>query len=455
MIAAIILIFILGYLAITLEHPLTLDKTVPALLMASLMWALLAIGFYSGTLNIVDYHQEVFTIASEGGKEGFKVALLHHLSKTAEILVFLICAMTIVELIDLHNGFTIVRKFLETRSRRRLLWTIGAICFFLSAVIDNLTATIVLVTILRVLITDAKERMWYVGMAVIAANAGGAWSPMGDVTTTMIWIAERVSAVGLIQYLIIPSIVCFAVPFAIASFMPAFKGHREYLTGEHDPADETILSSRKMLILGLGMIVFVPVFKAITHLPPYMGMIFGLGVVWLVSEYITPERNITYEGRRKYSARRALSKIEMPSILFFLGILMSVAALETLVYGSINGKEVGTLQYLAEVLQSLIPNRDIVVIFLGVCSAIVDNVPLAAASLVMYSEPLDHRLWHFIAYSVGTGGSMVIVGSAAGVAAMGMESIPFGWYLKKIGWLAAIGFIAGALTFLVWFPLVS
>ncbi len=455
MIAAIILIFILGYLAITVEHPLTLDKTVPALLMAAVMWALLAIGFYSGTLNIVDYHQEVFNIAMEGGKEGFKSSLLHHLAKTAEILVFLICAMTIVELIDLHNGFTIVRKFLETRSRTRLLWTIGVICFFLSAVIDNLTATIVLVTILRVLITDAKERMWYVGMAVIAANAGGAWSPMGDVTTTMIWIAERVSALGLVKYLIVPSLVCFAVPFTIASFLPVFKGNREYLTGEQDAEDQTLLSSRKMLFLGLGMIIFVPIFKTITHLPPYMGMIFGLGVVWLVSEYITPERNITHDERRKYSARRALSKIEMPSILFFLGILMAVAALETLVYGTVNGKEVGTLQYLAEVLQNLIPNQDIVIIFLGVCSAIVDNVPLAAAALVMYSEPLDARLWHFIAYSVGTGGSMIIIGSAAGVAAMGMENIPFGWYLKKIGWLAAIGFIAGAITFLFWFPLVA
>lgn len=455
MIAVVIIIFILGYLAITLERPLTLDKTVPALLMAALMWSLIAIGFYAGGINIVDYHQEVFTIASEGGKEGFKTTLLHHLAKTAEILIFLICAMTIVELIDLHNGFTLVRKFLATRSRVRLLWMVGIICFFLSAVIDNLTATIVLVTILRVLIIDHKERMWYVGMIVIAANAGGVWSPVGDVTTTMIWITGKVTVVGLVKYLIVPSFVCFAVPFFIASFLPAFRGRREYRIGEQDVEDQTLLSSKKMLFLGLGMIVFVPIFKTITHLPPYMGMIFVLGVVWLYSEYVTPERNITDEQRKKYSARRALSKIEMPSILFFLGILMAVAALETLVYGVINGKEVGTLQYLAEVLKTNIPNQDIVIVFLGGCSAIVDNVPLAAATLVMYAEPLDARLWHFIAYSVGTGGSMIIIGSAAGVAAMGMENIPFGWHLKKISWLAAIGFISGALTFLFWFPLVT
>lgn len=457
MTALIILIFILGYIAITIEHPLKLDKTVPALLMAALMWAFLAIGFYNGWLNVIDYHQEVFSISGGGvgAEEGFKTALLHHLAKTAEILIFLICAMTIVELIDLHNGFSIIRKFLETRSRIRLLWTIGAICFFLSAVIDNLTATIVLVTILRVLVTDPKSRMWYVGMAIIAANAGGAWSPMGDVTTTMIWIAEKVTAVGLIKFLIIPALVCFAVPFTIASFLPAFSGYTDIQTVSDEGEDKTLLSSRKMLFLGLGMIIFVPVFKTITHLPPYLGMIFGLGIVWLFSEYIKPERDITQEKRRMYSAKHALSQIEMSSILFFLGILMAVAALETMVYGTVAGKEVGTLRYLAEVLQIFIPNQDIVIIFLGVCSAIIDNVPLAAAAIVMYSEPIDSKLWHFVAYCVGTGGSMIIIGSAAGVAAMGMEKIPFGWYLKNIGWLAALGFIAGALTFLFLYPQIA
>lgn len=456
MISVVILVFILGYLAITLEHPLKLDKTVPALIMSAVMWSLLAIGFYNGWFNIVDYHQEVFSILADGakGEEGFKSALLHHLAKTAEILVFLICAMTIVELIDLHNGFTIVRKFLETKSRTRLLWTIGVICFFLSAVIDNLTATIVLVTILRVLIQDPKKRMWYVGMAVVAANAGGAWSPMGDVTTTMIWIAEKVTAVGLVKFLIIPSLVCFIVPFTIASLMPTFRGTRKISVND-DVADQPILSSQKMLFLGLGAIIFVPIFKTITHLPPYFGMILGLGVVWLVSEYIKPLEEITRERRKMYSAKYALSQIEMSSILFFLGILMAVAALETLVYGTVNGREVGTLRYLAEVLQNAIPNQDIVIIFLGICSAIVDNVPLAAAAIVMYSEPIDSKLWHFIAYCVGTGGSMVIIGSAAGVAAMGMEDIPFGWYLKNIGWLAALGFISGALTFLFLYPIIA
>lgn len=456
MISIVILIFILGYLAITLEHPLKLDKTVPALIMAAIMWSLLAIGFYNGWLNIVDHHQEVFSFLTDGvkGEDGFQHALLIHLAKTAEILIFLICAMTIVELIDLHNGFTIVRRFLETKNRTRMLWTIGVICFFLSAIIDNLTATIVLVTILRVLISDPKRRMWFVGMAIIAANAGGAWSPMGDVTTTMIWIANKVTAIGLVKFLIIPSLICFIVPFSIASLFPVFRGHNKI--EEHtEMEDQTLLSSQRMLALGLGAIVFVPIFKTLTHLPPYFGMILGLGVVWLVSEYIKPEEEISREERRLYSARHALSQIEMSSILFFLGILMAVAALETLVYGTINGKEVGTLRYLAEVLQNAIPNQDIVIIFLGVCSAIVDNVPLAAAAIVMYSEPIDSKLWHFIAYCVGTGGSMIIIGSAAGVAAMGMEKIPFGWYLKNIGWLAAIGFISGALTFLFLYPLIT
>ncbi len=456
MISVVILIFIIGYLAITLEHPLKLDKTVPALIMAALMWSVIAIGFYNGWFNIINHHQEVFNFLNDGAKgtEGFKSSLLHHLAKAAEILIFLICAMTIVELIDLHNGFTIVRKFLETKSRVRMLWMIGFIGFFLSAVIDNLTATIVLVTLLRALVSNYKTRMWYVGMVIIAANAGGAWSPMGDVTTTMIWIAEKVSAVGLVKFLIIPSLVCFFVPFIIASFLPIFKSGKDLVVA-HKLEDTTLLSSKKMLTLGLGAIIFVPVFKTITHLPPYFGMILGLGVVWLVSEYIEPEKRITKEQRKRYSAKHALSQIEMSSILFFLGILMAVAALETLVYGSISGKEVGTLRYLAEFMQTLTPNQDIVTIFLGLCSAVVDNVPLAAAALVMYQQPIDAKLWHFIAYCVGTGGSMLIIGSASGVAAMGMERIPFGWYLKNLGWLAGLGFFAGAFTFLFLYPLIA
>jgi len=447
--AIIILIFVLGYLAITLEHPLKLDKTVPALIMAALIWAILAVGFNNGWFSIIDSHESVFNFLT-GGEEshhGFENTLLHHLGKTSEILIFLIGAMTIVEIIDLHRGFEILKGAVKTKSKRKLLWIIGFLAFFLSAVIDNLTATIVLVTLLRKLISKREDRLWYVAMVVIAANAGGAWSPIGDVTTTMLWIAKNVTAAGLIEFVVLPSIVCFALPFLIASYMKPFRGRIEVDSSE-DLVAEKLLSSKTMLFLGLGMIVSVPVFKTVTHLPPYMGMMLALGVVWLVSEYIHPEEDFSSERKHLYSAHKALSRIEISSILFFLGILMAVAGLESLVYGVIDGKEMGTLRYLAEVLQQAIPNQDVVVIFLGVLSAIIDNVPLVAASMGMYDAPTDAVLWHFIAYSAGTGGSMLIIGSAAGVAAMGMEKIDFIWYLKKITWLAFIGFIAGAGLFL-------
>ena len=446
----IILVFAIGYLSITLEHPLKLDKTVPALIMAAIMWALLAVGFTSGWFNVVDTHENVFSFLGMDhhiAEEGFNNALLHHLGKTAEILVFLIGAMTIVEIIDLHRGFEILKGAVKTKKKRKLLWIIGILAFILSAIIDNLTATIVLITLLRKLVYNRDERLWFAGMVVIAANAGGAWSPIGDVTTTLLWIADKVSALGLIEYIVIPSIICFVVPFFIASLLPVFKGDI-YFDVNEDKQAERLLSSKTMLFLGLGAIVSVPVFKTLTHLPPYMGMMLALGVVWLVSEYIHPEEDFTQERRKQYSAHKALSRIEISSILFFLGILMAVAALETLVYGTIGGEEVGTLRYLAEVLQSAIPNQDVVVMMLGVFSAIIDNVPLVAASMGMYTAPMDAQLWHFIAYSAGTGGSMLIIGSAAGVAAMGMEKIDFIWYLKKIAWLAAVGFVAGAIAFL-------
>ena len=447
----IILIFIVGYLSITLEHPLKLDKTVPALIMASLIWAVLAIGFHSGWFNIIDTHENVFSFLTGGddAKHGFENTLLHHLGKTAEILIFLIGAMTIVEIIDLHRGFEVLKGAVRTKSKKRLLWIIGILAFILSAIIDNLTATIVLVTLLRKLIHNKDERLWYAAMVVIAANAGGAWSPIGDVTTTMLWIANKVTALGLIEYVIIPSVVCFIVPFFVASYLKPFRGNIEVDTSEDTIAERRLLSSKTMLFLGLGMIVSVPVFKTLTHLPPYVGMMLALGVVWLVSEYIHPEEDFSKERRHLYSAHKALSRIEISSILFFLGILMAVAGLESLVYGVVHGEQVGTLRYVAELLQGAIPNQDIVVMLLGILSAIIDNVPLVAASIGMYDSPTDSVLWHFIAYSAGTGGSMLIIGSAAGVAAMGMERIDFIWYLKKIAWLAFLGFLAGAAVFLL------
>jgi len=457
MIAVIILIFVLGYLTITLEHPLKLDKTVPALLMAAIMWALLAIGFHQGWFSLIDGHETVFKVINgvidDQTEEGFTNLLLHHLGKTAEILIFLIGAMTIVEIIDLHRGFEILKGWVRTKSKTRLLWIITVLAFFLSAVIDNLTATIVLITLLRKLVRDKNERIWYAGLIIIAANAGGAWSPIGDVTTTMLWIGKRTSAAHLVERLFLPSLVNLVVPVFLASkFLPVFKGNLKVVKDEDTSEVTKLLSSQTMLFLGLGMILFVPVFKTVTHLPPYLGMMLGLGVVWLVSEFIHPEEDFTEERKKQYSANQALSRIEMSSILFFLGILMAVAALETLVYGTvmINGEavSVGTLRYLAEMLSHAIPNQDIVISLLGVLSAIIDNVPLVAASMGMYDAPMDASIWHLIAYAAGTGGSMLIIGSAAGVAAMGMEKIDFIWYMKKISWLAVVGYILGYILLL-------
>ncbi len=447
---AIIACFVIGYLVIVFEHPLKLDKTVPALIMGALCWALLSIGFQSGLLDVIDTHEHIYSLNEVVGeasghevKEGFVNTLLHHLGKTAEILVFLLGAMTIVELIDLHRGFDILKKWVDTRSKKKLLWILGILAFILSAIIDNLTATIVLVTLVRKLIQNREERLWYVSLVVIAANAGGAWSPIGDVTTTMLWIGGKVSTLGLIEWLVIPSLVCFIVPFTIAGFLKPFKG--DITMDVNLPEDSgLLLSSKRMLFIGLGAIVFVPIFKTITHLPPYIGMMLSLGVVWMISEYIHPEESFTEERKQMYSAHKALSRIEMSSILFFLGILLAVASLESLV---VHG--VGTLRFLAESLEAAIPNQDIVIMLLGVFSAIIDNVPLVAASMGMYTEALDAKIWHFIAYAAGTGGSMLIIGSAAGVAAMGMEKIDFIWYLKKISWLAFIGFLGGGLTFLL------
>ena len=292
---------------------------------------------------------------------------------------------------------------------------------------------------------DRDERLWFVSLGVIAANAGGAWSPIGDVTTTMLWIGEKVTTPGLIVNLVIPSFVCLAVPTFVASFLPAFQGTINLTSRDEEREAEknSVLSSKLMLTVGILALVSVPVFKSITHLPPYIGMMLALGIVWLVSEYIHPEEDFSESKKHLYSAHTALSRIEMSSILFFLGILMAVGSLESL----------GILANLAGKLDAAIPTQEIVVMLLGVFSAIIDNVPLVAASMGMYDFVIDDKMWHFIAYAAGTGGSMLIIGSAAGVAAMGMERIDFIWYLKKISWLAALGFIAGAIVFLIMYSL--
>ena len=451
MIATIILVFIIGYITIVFEHPLKLDKTVPALAMGALVWAILSVGFHSGMLSVVDGHDHVFSLAGvldegsiEANEEGFTGVLLHHLGKISEILIFLIGAMTIVELIDLHRGFDIIKEWIGTKNRKKLLWIVGIIGFILSAIIDNLTTTIVLISILRKLIQDRNERLWYVALIITAANAGGAWSPIGDVTTTMLWIGKKVSSIQLIEYIVLPAIVCFVVPFFLASFNKVFKGDIESNKLDIDERAVKLLSSRTMLYLGLGMIIFVPIFKTITHLPPYMGMMLSLGVVWAVSEYIHPEENFNEDIKHKYSPHKALSRIEISSILFFLGILLAIAAFESAVIG-----DVSILRSGANALSAAIPNTNVIIILLGFLSAIIDNVPLVAAAMGMYNNPMDDHLWHFIAFTAGTGGSMLIIGSAAGVAAMGMEKIDFIWYFKKISWLTAAGYLAGCAVFLL------
>lgn len=447
----IVLIFVVGYLGIAFEHPLKIDKTVSALIMAVLIWAVLSFGFTGGILDIISTGGETFNFLKDGEEtamDGFDSILLHHLGSTAEILIFLIGAMTIVEIIDLHQGFDIIKMAVKTKSKTKLLWIVGTLGFFLSAVIDNLTATIVLVTLIGKLIHERKERIWYASLIVLAANSGGAWSPIGDVTTTMLWIGKKLTAPGLIEYVVLPSIVSYVIPFAIASRLPIFRGDITENPEKVESNSKLLKSSKTMLYLGLGMIVSVPITKALFHLPPYMGMMLALGVVWLVSEFIVPEENFNEERRALYSVRKALSSIDMASILFFFGILMAVAGLEALVYGAVHGEEVGTLRYAAEMLATAIPSENVVVLLLGILSAIVDNVPMVAAAMGMFADPIDSVVWHFIAYSAGTGGSMLIIGSAAGVAAMGMERIDFIWYMKKIGWLAFIGFMAGAGLFL-------
>lgn len=446
MLAAVVATFLIGYTLIVFEHPLKLDKSVPALLAGVLCWVFVALG----DLPVIGESHEV---------EPSKEVLLYHMGEISQILFFLIGAMVIVELVDLHQGFSVITDRIRTTSKKSMLWLISFLAFFLSSVLDNLTTTIVLVSLLRKLVPDHKERLWYVSFVVIAANAGGAWTPIGDVTTTMLWIKEKVSTVGLMEHLIVPSLACLIVPLVIAGFLPIFKGSVNVPEQHH--TDKTkkkkLLSSKTMLICGVGGLIFVPVFKAITGLPPFMGMMLSLAVVWLVSEYIHPEEDFHEERKHMYTVRHALSRIELSSILFFLGILLAVSSLDAVVATThADGHPVGFLGSMAEQLQLAIPNLDIVVVILGFLSAIVDNVPLVAAVMGMYPMdlyPMDAKLWQFIAYTAGTGGSIFIIGSAAGVAAMGMERIDFIWYFKKMSWIALLGYLAGVFSFLIIYKL--
>jgi len=428
--AWIIAIFFIGYLCITTEHQIKVDKTVSALAMAVICWTILKV-FNLDVLEVLNGVLVPVDIANNSN--AIDEALRHHLAETSEILFFLIGAMTIVEIIDMHRGFEIIKRMIRTRSKVKLLWIIGVIAFFLSAIIDNLTTTIILITIVRKLIPDQKERIWYASLIVIAANAGGAWSPIGDVTTTMLWVKNKVTATKLVEYVFIPATVCLIVPLFVASFLPVFKGKIDTSNSEESI---TYKSSMPVLVIGFISIIFVPIFKSITHLPPYIGMLFSLAIMWFISEKFKPIRELSSTDKDKFSIHRALGRIEFSSILFFLGILLAVASLQT----------IGTLFNFAQTLNETIPSTNVVILLLGFASAVIDNVPLVAASMGMFQEPMDSGLWHYIAYAAGTGGSLLIIGSAAGVVAMGMEKINFFWYVKNILWIALLGFVLGYLT---------
>ena len=434
--AVIITVFITGYFLITVEHSIKIDKLIPALAMMGIMWAIIALN-----------HMEVFdinTVTRELDPTHIDEILLHHLGLTAEILIFLLGAMTIVEIIDFFRGFLGIKRLVKTRSKTKILWIFGFLAFVLSAIIDNLTATIVLITLLQKIVKDRNLKLWYSGLIIIAANAGGAWSPIGDITTTMLWIADKVTPLSLFKYLFIPSLVCMVVPFLIAARLKIFKGEMEIPKEVIDMEENKY--GNKMLFIGLGSILFVPIFKTVTGLPPYVGMMLSLAFVATLAEIFSNKKfNLSkvdddHEEESDHSPVHAsLTKIELPSILFFLGILMAVGALESL----------GILYNFADLINETISNQDVVIVLLGHLSAVIDNVPLVAASIGMFPNVINDPLWHGIAYSAGTGGSMLIIGSAAGVVAMGMEKIDFFWYIKNITILAMVGFWAGYGTFIL------
>ena len=438
----IVVTFVLGYLAITMEHALKIDKLIPALLMMAVCWALIALNL-DGFTQWFDPHtgklQDLVGVGHEERLHLMEGTLLHHFGKTAEILIFLMGAMAIVEIIDHFEGFSAIKKMIKTKKKATLLWIVCILAFVLSAIIDNLTTTIVLITILRKVIPEQESRMWYAGMVIISANAGGAWTPIGDVTTTMLWMAGKVTTGKLAMFLSLPSIVCTFVPVLIASFLPAFKGN----VPEIEEEQSSNKNGKLMLFLGLALIIFVPIFKTVTHLPPYVGMMLSLSVFAIVAEILSNRSfsvTAVQSGSDHHSGptMKALGKIEMPSILFFLGILMTVASMESL----------GLIFNFGQIVSAAIP-EPVFITLLGIASAIIDNVPLVAASIGMFQEPVDSSVWHFIAYAAGTGGSILIIGSAAGVVAMGMEKISFFWYLKRISLLALIGYFAGIGVFLL------
>ncbi len=416
----IVLIFVLGYLAIVAEHSIKINKAATSMLTGVLCW------------TVYIYFTPDKSIVSE--------ELIGHLGELSGILFFLLGAMTIVELIDAHNGFDIITNQISQTDKRKLLWIIGFTTFFLSALLDNLTTTIVIISLLRKLIKDDNDRLFFAGIVVIAANAGGAWSPIGDVTTTMLWIGGQITAFNIVVKLILPSIFCLTLPLIFLSFK--LKGKVERPSLNKLESNETLSTKQKSIILfsGSAILVFVPIFKTITHLPPFMGMLLGLSILWIISEIIHSKKDEA--DKHKLSIVYALRKIDTPSILFFLGILLSIDALQS----------VDVLSDLSKWLSGTIQNENIIVISIGLLSSLIDNVPLVAAAQGMYDlnqYPTDHYFWEFLAYCAGTGGSVLIIGSAAGVAAMGVEKIKFFWYLRNITLLALLGYFAGVVVYIL------
>lgn len=416
----IVTVFVIGYIAIAMEHSLHVNKTAPALIAGVLTWAI-----YS-----------YFT----PDKALLNIELLEHMGDISSILFFLFGAMTIVELIDAHDGFELVTDKIQQTQKKKLIWTISLLTFFLSAILDNLTTTIVMVSLLRKLIADKKDRLRFIGMVVIAANAGGVWTPIGDVTTTMLWIGGQISSADTIMYLFLPAIATVLIPTGILSFRMSGTVKRSHQLEKESKYTPNKKQKRNMLVLGVLTLISVPAFKYFTHLPPFMGMLLGVGVLWVYTDYL--HRKSNPNDVKKVSLIGAMHRVDMSSILFFLGILLAVAALEVS----------HVLVNVSLWLETAIGNQRLIVMAIGVLSSIVDNVPLVAAAQGMYDiaqYPMNDQLWQFLAYCAGTGGSILIIGSAAGVAAMGMEKIDFFWYVKNISLLALLGFLAGAGVYLV------
>ena len=420
MVAILLAIFVIGYAAITLEHSIKINKSATALITAVLCWTLI--------------------VLNADNKELVLESLTHHLSAISEIVFFLLGAMTIVELIDAHDGFQNISEAIKTTNKTKLIWLIAIITFFLSAVLDNLTSTIVMISILNKLVQDKKVKWLLLGLVIIASNAGGAWSPIGDVTTTMLWIGGQITPLNIVKQVFFASLVSMVVPALIINFLVKGPITLKPVIENNLNFNSNAFERNLIFYVGIGCLLFVPIFKTFTHLPPYMGMLLCLGIIWVVTEVLHNKKGDDEKGL--LSVNHAIRKIDTPSILFFFGILMAIASLEY----------VGVLPQMAAYLNSSIGDINLVAIAIGLLSAVFDNVPLVAALQSMYSleqYPQDHYFWELLAYTAGTGGSCLIIGSAAGVAVMGIEKIDFFWYLKKVSWIALIGFLAGAAVFML------